>query len=273
MRLGRNTALLPKLPLAFLLGVIGIARAAEVPPPLPEVRVVITPSTTNARVKETFALVLRIENPTRTNQTIRAMCCSWDQQWQSSNPKVGWVGWGCGKNFPADYTIPPGGAHTNQLQMVLNDPVPGRPLAFRMGFTSLGTRKTFWSNVVKLRILPPDTWATRAGKYYRDRNHDGKVDWEVSGETWSGHAIDPLHFKTFTNSIGEVIATQEYTGQGVDIYKVDTNYDGFYDLEYGAGGTNGQIQWTKVIHEPVPKVDNNFIPVEKEQWMDWWLPK
>src|ERR1051325_1511926 len=49
---------------------------------------------------------------------------------------------------------------------------------------------------------------------YRDRNHDGQLDWEVSGEKWRSDAAD--------------------------IYKMDTNYDGFYDLEesfgYGISG-------------------------------------
>ncbi len=226
-------------------------------------RVAIIPSTTDVRIREPFGLALRVENPTRTNQTIRVMNCSWEEEWQPSNPKIPWGGAECTKNFAVNVEIPPGGAYTNAALMYIYDLIPDKELSFRMGFTSIGSAKTLWSNEVKLHILPPDTWQ-RGGKYYRDRNHDGKIDWEVSGKAWM------VPYKMATNSGGDVMAVLETTGQGVDTYKVDTNYDGFYDLKYGAGGTNGQIQWTTNIHEQVPVVGKDFVPVEKESWMDWW---
>jgi hypothetical protein len=233
-------------------------------------RVVIIPSKTEVRIKEPFSLALRVENPTQTNQTIRVMNCSWEDEWQSSNTNLPLGAWDCTKNFAVNVIIPPGGAYTNESSMLIYNLIPDKELSFRMGFTSIGSKETFWSNEVKLHILPPDTWV-RGGKYYRDRNHDGKIDWEVSGNTWMGHAVYP--FRYITNSDNSVIATLGVTGQGVDTFKVDTNYDGFYDLEYGAGGTNGQIQWTMNIHERVPVVGKDFVPVGKESWMDYWTPK
>jgi hypothetical protein len=120
---------------------------------------------------------------------------------------------------------------------------------------------------VKLKILPPDVWQ-HGTAIFRDRNHGGKIDWEVSGKTWMGRAVYP--YKMVTNSVGDVMAVLETTGQGVDIYKVDTNYNGFYDFEYGAGGTNGRIQWSTNIHERVPAVGKDFVPIRKEAWVDWW---
>ncbi|HSY18531.1 MAG TPA: hypothetical protein VK815_09370 [Candidatus Acidoferrales bacterium] len=260
----------PKLILCLALALSGATMAFADSDQSSALRVVIIPSTTDVRIREPFSLALRVENPARTNQTIRVMTCSWDEEWQSSNTNVGWTGWDCTANFPIDVTIPPGGAYTNRFEMYIYNLIPDKALPFRMAFTPIGSAKKFWSNEVKLHILPPDTWQ-RAGKYYRDRNHDGKIDWEVSGETWMGRMVYP--YKMVTNSAGTVMATLEVTGQGVDTYQVDTNYDGFYDLKYGAGGTNGQIQWTTNIHERVPVAGKDFTPVGKESWMDYWLPK
>jgi hypothetical protein len=263
----------PKLLLSLALvlsGMTVISGGAAEQQPLQELRVVIITLTTGVRVREPFDLALRVENPTQTNQTIRVMNCSWDEEWRSSNTNVSWIGWDCTKNFAVDVTIPPGGAYTNTLQLLIYNLIPDKVLSFRMGFTSIGRANALWSNEVKLHILPPDAWWS-GGKYYRDRNHDGKIDWEVSGKTWMGHDVYP--YKMVTNSVGDVMATLEVSGQGVDIYKVDTNYDGFYDLEYGAGGTNGKIQWPTNIHERVPAVGKKFVPVQKESWMDYWMPK
>jgi hypothetical protein len=232
--------------------------------------VVIIPSKTEVRIREPFSVAFRVENPTKTNQTVRVMGCSWDEEWQSSNTNIILAGWPCWANGPVDVEIHPGGAYTNEAPMCIYDLITNKEISFRMGFTSMGSKETYWSNEVKLHILPPDTWLHN-GKFYRDRNHDGKIDWEVSGTTWMGHA--DFSSRYFTNSDKSVMATLEATGRGPDTYRVDTNYDGFYDLEYGAGGTNGQIQWTKNIHERVPVVGKDFVPVGKESWMDFWMPK
>jgi len=257
----------PKLILGLALVLIGVfANAADTN----SLRVVIIPSKTDVRVREPFGLALRVENPTRTNQTVRVMGCSWYEEWQSSNTNINLVGWPCWANGPVDVEIHTGGAYTNEASMLVYNLIPDKELSFRMGFTPMGSKETYWSNEVKLHILPPDTWL-RNGKFYRDRNHDGKIDWEISGTTWMGHA--DFSSRYFTNSYKSVMATLEATGRGPDTYMVDTNYDGFYDLEYGAGGTNGQIQWMTNIHERVPAVGKDFFPVGKESWMDYWMPK
>jgi len=233
-------------------------------------RVAIIPSKTDVRIREPFSLALRVENPTKANQIVRVMGCSWYGEWQSSNTNIIMVGWPCYANGPVNVVIPPGGAYTNEAPMCIYDLIPDKELSFRMGFTSMGSKETYWSNEVKLHILPPDTWLYN-GKFYRDRNHDGKIDWEVSGTTWMGHT--DFSSRYFTNSHKSVMAKLEATGRGPDTYRLDTNYDGFYDLEYGAGGTNDQIQWTTNIHERVPAVGIKFVPVQKESWMDYWMPK
>jgi hypothetical protein len=118
-------------------------------------RVVVKPSKTEVRVMEKFRVELRVENPAGTNQTVRVMSCSWDEEWKSSNTNISWLGWPCPANARIPIEIPPGGAYTNQLDMFIPGPVPRKTLAFQMGFTSIGSETTFWSDEVKLNILPP----------------------------------------------------------------------------------------------------------------------
>ena len=257
--------------LPFMLsGMAFTCGCAKEPRPSAALQVVIIPSTTNVSVwEQPFNLAVRIENRTQTDQTIRVLRSAWPDQWQSSNKKVSRsLVLGGRMQSEEVVAIPPSGAYTNALEVWIDKRIADKRLSFRMGFTSSGSAKTLWSNQVELHILPPDTWWD-GRKYYRDRNRDGKIDWEVSGETWMGHTVGPV--KTVTNADGGVVVTAEYTGQGVDTYKVDTNYDGFYDLAYGAGGTNDQIQWTKPIHERVPALGKGFVEVEKESWMDRWI--
>jgi hypothetical protein len=119
-------------------------------------RVVVIPSKTEVRVKETFKVALRVENPTTTNQTVRVMSCSWDDEWKTSNTNISWIGWGCTRNFAVNVKIPPGGAYTNELEMLIPKPVFQKMLSFRMGFTSIDSEKTYWSDEVKIKILLPE---------------------------------------------------------------------------------------------------------------------
>jgi hypothetical protein len=40
--------------------------------------------------------------------------------------------------------------------MLIPQPISENTLSFRMGFTSIGSTNTLWSNEVKLHILPPE---------------------------------------------------------------------------------------------------------------------
>src|SRR5580698_7811776 len=98
---------------AVLSGILAIAVLAAEPETSPSLRVVVISSTNAIRIREPFALLLRVENPAATNQTIRVMNCSWYEHWQSSNPKIQSMGWDCYKNFAVNVEIPPGSAYTN----------------------------------------------------------------------------------------------------------------------------------------------------------------
>lgn len=74
------------------------------------------------------------------------------------------------------------------------------------------------------RLPSAPTYCWRKGAaIYRDRNHDGRIDWEVSGESWRH--------------------------DGLDTYKVDANFDAYYDVKYTAGGIKGAVYWTTNLHE------------------------
>jgi hypothetical protein len=118
----------------------------------PRLRVVIVPSKNEVSVKEQFKVGLRVENPTATNQTVRVWSCSWEEEWKTSNTNISWVSWVCTINNDYDLTIPPGGAYTNELEMLIPQPVSEKTLSFRMGFTPIDSQQTFWSGEVKLNV-------------------------------------------------------------------------------------------------------------------------
>ena len=117
-------------------------------------RVIVIPSKTEIHVKETFKVALRVENLTTTSQTVRVWSCSWNQEWKTSNTNISWLGWDCTRNVTRNVEIPPGGAYTNELEMLIPEPISEKTLSFRMGFTPIDSNQTFWSDDVQLRIIP-----------------------------------------------------------------------------------------------------------------------
>jgi hypothetical protein len=117
-------------------------------------RVVAIASTNEVRVAEPFKVALRVENRTKTNQTIRVMNCSWDEHWRSSHPAVSWIGRSCSKNFAVDVKLATDGAYTNQLEMFVTEGAVNPKVSFRMGFTPINETNTFWSDVVLMTVKP-----------------------------------------------------------------------------------------------------------------------
>jgi hypothetical protein len=118
-------------------------------------KVVVKPEKTQVHAGEHFNLALRVENTATTNQYVRVMSCSWWEQWQQSNPSIFFNTEDCTWNAPTSLEIPAGGAITFDLKAYLSEPV-SRKFSFQMGFTPIGSKKIFWSNDVKLKILPPE---------------------------------------------------------------------------------------------------------------------
>ena len=118
-------------------------------------RVVVKPAKSQVRVNEGFKVALRVENPAETNQTVRVMSCSWCQEWKASDPRISWSPPECAKNLAISIKIPPHGVYTNELEMSVLQPIAQKTLSFRMGFTSIDSMKTFWSDAVTISIAPP----------------------------------------------------------------------------------------------------------------------
>jgi hypothetical protein len=229
-----------------------LATGAAKPEPASALRVLVKPSKTNVRVGEPFKVALRVENATRSNRSVRVMSCTWYRAWNldsdnASSGKIHDTNTNAFKSYendaPVEMILPPGGAYTNEMELSLDEPTGQRKFSFRMSFTSVDGTQAFWSEKVEMNIVPPEhpsCWQ-RGTKIFRDRDGDGRIDWEVSGDTWRH--------------------------DGVDTYKADTNYDGYYDVESAWGGITGGEYSHKSIHERVPKVGNDFVPIESPRWV------
>lgn len=167
-------------------------------------RVLVKPSTAEVRVKEPFKVALRVENPTTTNQTVRVMNCSWDEHWKSSNTNVSWLGWNCSKNFAVNVAIPPNGAYTNQLEMLVLDAARTGATSFRMGFTPVDCATTFWSDEVQLNILPPDTRAS-----------DSAIK-QLLGTWRESDSTNTIEFQSQTAILGPILKL-DYTVRGAKL--------------------------------------------------------
>lgn len=137
-------------------------------------QVTAEPAKTKVRLHEVFKVALRVVNVTETPQLIRVMNCSWPDHWRASNPQVMNHGWDCSKNFPVDETIAPGAAYAKELEVVVCTPaecqvavasnqrtnpalknlVSAGPLSFKMGFTPIGSTQIYWSDEIKIEIVP-----------------------------------------------------------------------------------------------------------------------
>jgi len=190
-------------------------------------RVVVTPSRTVVRIKEVFPVTLRVENPTATNQTVRVMSCRWQDEWKTSNTNVSWIVGECTRNVARNVEFPPGGVYTNQLEMLVSGPISQKTVSFRMGFTPIDSRKTYWSDEVTLDVLPPTTnndgrvqvsqhetaaqtpsWLNEVTLQFDE--HDRLVSWEAektldetNGRKSTGNGVDEYLTKQISNILTE----------------------------------------------------------------------
>jgi hypothetical protein len=104
------------------------------------------------RLNEPFDVRLRVVNTSEEAQSFRVMNCSWDEHWKCSNPAVSWVSWDCSKNFPVTVTLKPGEAYEKTLPMLVTKGEPGARVSFKMGFTPIGSKGTYWSGKVTVRV-------------------------------------------------------------------------------------------------------------------------
>ncbi len=119
--------------------------------------VTIKPQPKHVRVKEPFKVDLRVANSSKSAQSFQVMNCSWYEHWKSSTNRVCCEGWDCAENSVEIVKLEPGKTYEKTLPLLL---LAGKPLAtvsFKMGFTPIGSKQTYWSNEVTLMVEPEDT--------------------------------------------------------------------------------------------------------------------
>jgi hypothetical protein len=120
--------------------------------------IVVTPQTKPIEVDKRFDVELCVVNASELPQSFLIMSCSWNDQWQSSNPRVSLDSWGCARNVLTAVKLAPGETHTKVLWMQAN--AAGME-SFQMGLTplkdKLGSRpwpgkRTYWSSEVTIEV-------------------------------------------------------------------------------------------------------------------------
>ena len=131
--------------------------------------VTIKPKANPVRTDEPFDVDLHVVNSSKSTQSFQVMNGSWDEHWKSSNAKVSWLGWDCAKNFAVTVKLAPGDRYEKTLPMLLATGKPEEKVPFKMGFTPIGSKQTFWSNEVIVEVEPQE------GKQNPARNLEAKA--------------------------------------------------------------------------------------------------
>jgi len=119
----------------------------------PTLAVMVLPTQMQVNIGEPFYVDLRVVNISKTPQSFRAMSCSWPQHWKSNNSRIVSTDlWPCMENFGKTIELQPGQAYEKRISMVVSDVNSPKTVAFKMGFTSLGSHATLWSNEVTLEV-------------------------------------------------------------------------------------------------------------------------
>jgi hypothetical protein len=97
-----------------------------------------------------FEVRVKIENVSHADQTITVMGCSKEQNWCTDNPRIPLRMWRCFWNPTDEIKIAPGKTYENTIAL---DPNPDARAeeAVRLGFHSLGSKRTYWSNRIVVR--------------------------------------------------------------------------------------------------------------------------
>ena len=114
--------------------------------------VTIKPQKNRIRVNDPFKVDLRVVNSSHSPQSFRVMNCSWDEHWKSSNDRISWDRWDCAENSAVTVKLEPGDAYENTLPMLLVAGKPQENVSFKMGFTPIGSKQTYWSNEITVQV-------------------------------------------------------------------------------------------------------------------------
>lgn len=110
--------------------------------------VTIWPERTRIKENEYFDVKVRVVNSSQKIETITYMSCSFPGQWRSSNPRIRQEPLMCFSNVRVTQELKPGDVHEKALKRGLSGKSLAKTESFKLGFTSLGEKKTYWSNEV-----------------------------------------------------------------------------------------------------------------------------
>jgi hypothetical protein len=134
---------------AMALGIVAPEPRAGVAEPL---AVKARAAKTTVRRNKPFDVRVRVVNASEATQTFRVMSHSWFEHWKTSNATVTVDGWLCEKNFPVTVTLKPGEAYEKTLPMLVTKAEPGASVSFKMGFTPIDSKQTYWSGKVTVQV-------------------------------------------------------------------------------------------------------------------------
>jgi RNA polymerase sigma factor (sigma-70 family) len=114
--------------------------------------VTIKPQKDRIRASEQFKVDLRVVNSSKVPQTFRVRIGSWFEHWKSSNERVYVSGWPVFENMEIEITLAPGEADEKTLPMLILAGKSKEKESFKLGFTPIGSKQTFWSNEVTVEV-------------------------------------------------------------------------------------------------------------------------
>jgi RNA polymerase sigma factor (sigma-70 family) len=126
--------------------------------------VTIKPQKNRIRASEPFKIDLRVVNSSKSPQSFRVMASSWFRHWKSSNERVLVSGWPGSEDEAREVTLAPGEADEKTLPMLILAGKSQEKESFKLGFTPIGSKQTFWSNEVTVEVdqdkkpVPPNRW-------------------------------------------------------------------------------------------------------------------
>lgn len=117
-------------------------------------KIIVTPTKSRVHLNEYFDMHLQIRNETSVPQQINIMGGGWLFQWKASSPNVEFAPVLCSKDSTIAIKISPGESYTRLMGLfTIVGPINSNSLSFKMGFTSVGSRKTYWSDDVTMGIM------------------------------------------------------------------------------------------------------------------------
>jgi len=115
-------------------------------------QVIVEPPNGPVQVNKSFDIRLRVVNKSDSVQSFRVMSWSWQQHWKSSNGHVAMIGLPCSANTALLETLRPNETFEKSGSMQVSEGRVGDKVSFKMGFTPIDSKRTYWSKEVTVQL-------------------------------------------------------------------------------------------------------------------------